>query len=32
MGRAMKAAMARLAGSGIDGKVVNDLVRKRLTA
>jgi uncharacterized protein YqeY len=31
MGKAMKAAMARLAGSGVDGKVVNELVRKKLT-
>lgn len=30
MGKAMKAAMARLAGSGVDGKVVNELVRKKL--
>lgn len=31
MGRAMKAAMARLAGSGVDGKVVSELVKKMLT-
>jgi uncharacterized protein len=31
MGKAMKAAMAKLAGSGVDGKVVNELVRKKLT-
>src|SRR5205823_5226913 len=30
MGRVMKAAMARLAGQTVDGKAVNDLVRKRL--
>ncbi len=30
MGKAMKAAMAKLAGSGVDGKVVNELVRKKL--
>ncbi|HEX7138357.1 MAG TPA: GatB/YqeY domain-containing protein [Vicinamibacterales bacterium] len=30
MGRVMKAAMARLAGQTVDGKVVNELVRKRL--
>jgi uncharacterized protein len=30
MGKVMKAAMAKLAGSGVDGKVVNDLVRKKL--
>lgn len=30
MGKAMKAAMAKLAGSGVDGKLVNELVRKRL--
>lgn len=30
MGKAMKAAMAKLAGSGVDGKTVNDLVKKRL--
>jgi uncharacterized protein YqeY len=31
MGRVMKAAMARLAGLTVDGKTVNELVRKRLT-
>ncbi len=30
MGRVMKAAMARLSGQTIDGKVVNDLVRRKL--
>lgn len=30
MGKVMKAAMARLAGQTIDGKVVNELVRKKL--
>ncbi len=30
IGRAMKAAMARLAGQSVDGKTVNDLVRKKL--
>jgi uncharacterized protein YqeY len=30
MGRVMKAAMARLSGQTIDGKVVNELVRKTL--
>lgn len=30
MGRVMKAVMAKLAGSAPDGKVVSDLVRKRL--
>jgi uncharacterized protein YqeY len=30
MGKAMKAAMAKLAGTGVDGKVVSDLVRKQL--
>jgi hypothetical protein len=30
MGRVMKAAMCRLAGQNVDGKVVNELVRKRL--
>src|SRR5205085_2906237 len=29
MGRVMKAAMARLAGQTVDGKTVNELVRKR---
>jgi hypothetical protein len=27
----MKAAMARLAGQTVDGKTVNELVRKKLT-
>ncbi len=31
MGRVMKAAMARLAGQTVDGKAVNELVRKRLS-
>jgi uncharacterized protein len=31
MGRVMKAAMARLAGQTVDGKTVNELVRKRLS-
>ena len=30
MGKVMKVAMAKLAGSGVDGKHVNDLVRKQL--
>ena len=30
MGRVMKAAMARLAGQTVDGKPVNELVRKKL--
>lgn len=30
MGRVMKAALAKLQGQTIDGKVVNELVRKRL--
>lgn len=30
MGKVMKAAMAKLAGQTIDGKVVNELVRKKL--
>lgn len=30
MGRVMKAVMARLAGATVDGKVVSDLVRRRL--
>ena len=29
IGRVMKAAMAKLAGQSVDGKAVNDLVRKR---
>ena len=31
MGRAMKAAMAKLAGRNADGKAVNELVRRKLT-
>jgi uncharacterized protein YqeY len=31
MGRVMKVVMARLAGASVDGKVVSDLVRRRLT-
>ncbi len=31
IGRVMKAVMARLAGQNVDGKTVNELVRKRLT-
>ena len=31
MGRVMKAAMVRLAGQTVDGKTVNELVRKKLT-
>ena len=30
MGRVMKAAMARLAGQTVDGKTVNELVRRKL--
>ena len=30
LGRAMKAAMARLAGRNADGKAVNELVRRKL--
>jgi uncharacterized protein len=30
MGRVMKAVMAALAGRGVDGKTVNELVRKKL--
>jgi uncharacterized protein YqeY len=30
MGRVMKAVMARFSGAALDGKVVSDLVRKRL--
>ena len=30
MGRVMKAAMARLSGQPVDGRVVNELVRKKL--
>jgi uncharacterized protein YqeY len=32
MGRVMKAAMARLAGLSVDGKIVNELVREKLAA
>jgi uncharacterized protein YqeY len=32
MGKVMKAAMARLAGQSVDGKVVNELVRQKLAA
>jgi uncharacterized protein YqeY len=32
MGKAMKAAMARLAGAQVDGKIVSDLVKRRLAA
>src|SRR5262245_29557597 len=32
MGRVMKAAMSKLAGQNIDGKAVNDLVRRKLGA
>ena len=32
VGRVMKAAMARLAGQAVDGKTVNELVRKALGA
>jgi uncharacterized protein len=31
MGRVMKAAMARLSGQNVDGKVVSDLVRQKLS-
>jgi uncharacterized protein len=31
MGRVMKAALARLAGQTVDGKTVNELVRRKLT-
>ena len=31
MGNVMKAVMARLAGQTVDGKVISDLVRRRLT-
>jgi uncharacterized protein YqeY len=31
MGRVMKAAMARLTGKTVDGKIVSDLVRQKLT-
>lgn len=30
LGRVMKALMPRLAGAGVDGKLVNELVRRRL--
>jgi uncharacterized protein YqeY len=30
MGKVMKAAMARLVGQSVDGKIVNELVRKKL--
>jgi uncharacterized protein YqeY len=30
IGRVMKAALARLAGQNVDGKFVNELVRKKL--
>ena len=32
MGRVMKAVMAKLAGQNVDGKTVNDLVRRKLGA
>ena len=32
MGRVMKAAMAKLAGQNVDGKAVNELVRRKLGA
>jgi len=32
MGRVMKAAMAKLAGQTVDGKAVNELVRRKLSA
>ena len=31
MGKVMKAVMVRLAGSSVDGKIVSDAVKKRLT-
>jgi uncharacterized protein len=31
MGRVMKAAMAKLTGQSVDGKTVNELVRRKLT-
>jgi uncharacterized protein YqeY len=31
MGKVMKAVMARLAGASVDGKVLSDLVKKRLS-
>jgi uncharacterized protein YqeY len=32
MGRVMKAALARLAGQSVDGKIVNEIVRRMLSA
>jgi uncharacterized protein YqeY len=32
MGKVMKAVMARLAGASVDGKIVSDAVKKRLTS
>ena len=32
LGRVMKAVMSRLAGQTVDGKVVNELVRRKLGA
>lgn len=32
LGKVMKAAMARLAGKGVDGKTVNELARRKLGA
>ena len=32
MGRVMKAAIARLAGASVDGKALNELVRRKLAA
>ncbi len=32
MGKVMKAAMAKLAGQTVDGKIVNELVRRKLAA
>jgi hypothetical protein len=32
MGRVMKAAMAKLAGQNVDGKAVNELVRRKLAS
>jgi len=31
MGRVMKAVMAKLAGQSVDGKIVNELVRQKLS-
>jgi uncharacterized protein YqeY len=31
MGRVMKAAMARLAGQTVEGKAVNEIVRRKLS-